>query len=42
MGRETVLTPAAWPKGGFPIINNVSETESGPLPPVNKNIKGNG
>ncbi|GAB7366519.1 hypothetical protein MBLNU230_g8510t1 [Neophaeotheca triangularis] len=35
MNRESVLTPAAWPEGEFPIFDRVSGIQSGPLPPVN-------
>ncbi|KZV77673.1 glycoside hydrolase family 43 protein [Peniophora sp. CONT] len=42
MGRETILTPAAWPEGEYPILDVVNGAERGPLPPVNKDIESNG
>lgn len=43
MGRETVLTPATWDEGEFPVLSKVSGLESGwPLPPANKDVGGAG
>lgn len=42
MGRETVLSTAKWEEGQFPTFTPVRGVESGPLPPVNKDIPGNG
>ncbi|KAH8592148.1 glycosyl hydrolase [Bisporella sp. PMI_857] len=42
MGRETILTPAKWEKGEWPILDPVHGKMSGPLPPKNKNVPGKG
>lgn len=42
MGRETVLFPARWDKGEWPIMDPVRGQMSGPLPPIDKSIKGTG
>ena len=42
MGRETILSPMKWEKGQWPVVDPVRGKESGPLPPINKNIKGSG
>lgn len=42
MGRETILTTANWNEGEFPTFAPVRGVESGPLPPVDKNIPGIG
>lgn len=42
MGRETVSLPMRWEKGEWPIIDQVCGKQSGPLPSMNKHIKGNG
>ncbi|THH14356.1 hypothetical protein EW146_g5966 [Bondarzewia mesenterica] len=42
MGRETILTTAQWDKGEFPTFTPVRGAETGPLPPVNKHIGGDG
>jgi beta-xylosidase len=43
MGRETVLYPARWEKGQWPVLGGpVRGKMSGPLPPTNKAIAGNG
>lgn len=42
MGRETVLVPMTWKKGEWPVIDQVRGKQSGPLPPTNKRVKGNG
>ena len=42
MGRETILTPVAWPEGKYPIFDVVNDTQNGPLPPVNKDIRSDG
>ncbi|TIA47134.1 xylosidase : arabinofuranosidase [Aureobasidium pullulans] len=43
MGRETVLYPAKWEKGQWPVLGGpVKGKMAGPLPAVNKNIRGSG
>jgi beta-xylosidase len=42
MGRETVLVPMKWEKGKWPVIDQVRGKQSGPLPPTNRHVKGNG
>lgn len=42
MGRETVLVPMKWEKGKWPVIDQVRGKQSGPLPPTNRYVKGNG
>ncbi|OBT55528.1 hypothetical protein VE04_05582 [Pseudogymnoascus sp. 24MN13] len=42
MGRETVLVPATWGKGEWPVLQPVRGTMQGPLPRVNKNVAGDG
>ena len=42
MGRETVLLAMTWDKGGWPILDPVQGKQTGPLPPVNRKIPGNG
>lgn len=42
MGRETVLVPMKWEKGEWPVIDQVRGKQSGPLPPMNRHVKGNG
>ncbi|THV65800.1 xylosidase : arabinofuranosidase [Aureobasidium pullulans] len=43
MGRETVLYPAKWEKGQWPVLGGpVKGKMSGPLPPANRNIRGTG
>lgn len=42
MGRETVLVPMKWEKGEWPVIDQVRGRQSGPLPPANKHVQGNG
>ncbi|KAL1593689.1 hypothetical protein SLS60_010421 [Paraconiothyrium brasiliense] len=42
MGRETVLTPATWKKGEWPVIEPVHGKQSGPLPPINRKVPGSG
>ncbi|KAJ4989904.1 xylosidase : arabinofuranosidase [Stagonosporopsis vannaccii] len=42
MGRESVLVPMKWEKGEWPVIDQVRGKQSGPLPPTNKRVKGNG
>ena len=42
MGRETVLVPVTWEEGEWPILDPVRGRMSGPLPPLNRNIKGSG
>jgi len=42
MNRETVLTPVSWPKGKWPVVDKVSGTQSGPLPPKDLNVPGDG
>ncbi|KAH3275516.1 hypothetical protein KXW55_006888 [Aspergillus fumigatus] len=38
MGRETVLAPAAWEKGEWPVIQPVRGQMQGPFPPPNKRV----
>ncbi|GKT56640.1 xylosidase arabinofuranosidase [Colletotrichum tofieldiae] len=42
MGRETVLFAVDWKKDGWPVLDEVRGTMTGPLPPTNKNIPGDG
>ena len=43
MGRETVLYPAKWEKGQWPVLGGpIRGKMEAPLPPVNKNIRGSG
>ncbi|PVH83907.1 glycoside hydrolase family 43 protein [Cadophora sp. DSE1049] len=42
MGRETVLVPAKWEEGEWPVLDPVRGRMTGPLPPRNMNIPGNG
>lgn len=42
MGRETVLFAVTWEDGKWPVLDPVHGQMSGPLPPTNKNIPGNG
>ncbi|KAI4738422.1 xylosidase : arabinofuranosidase [Aureobasidium sp. EXF-12298] len=43
MGRETVLYPAKWEKGQWPVLGGpIKGKMEAPLPPVNKNIRGSG
>lgn len=42
MGRETVLVPMKWERGEWPVIDQARGLQSGPLPSLNKNVKGNG
>ncbi|KAK7229807.1 hypothetical protein V2G26_001977 [Clonostachys chloroleuca] len=42
MGRETVLSPMTWDEGGWPIIDPIQGTMSGPLPPKNTDLPGDG
>lgn len=43
MGRETVLFPVTWEDGEWPVMDRlVHGTMEGPLPPVNKDIPGDG
>ncbi|KAI0030207.1 arabinofuranosidase [Vararia minispora EC-137] len=42
MGRETILTPAAWEEGQYPTFDVVEGIEHGPLPSVNKEINSTG
>lgn len=38
MGRETVLYPVSWPKGDWPLANQVMGKMSGPLPPKSSKV----
>ncbi|KAF5010230.1 hypothetical protein FDECE_3589 [Fusarium decemcellulare] len=42
MGRESVLVPAKWEKGKWPVLEMVRGKMSGPLPKKNTRIPGNG
>ncbi|KAF4867453.1 Non-reducing end alpha-L-arabinofuranosidase BoGH43A [Colletotrichum siamense] len=42
MGRETVLFAVTWDEGEWPVLDRVRGTMTGPLPPTNKNIPGDG
>ncbi|KAF1361194.1 Arabinanase/levansucrase/invertase [Lizonia empirigonia] len=42
MGRETVLVPMKWERGEWPVIDQARSMQSGPLPSLNKTVKGNG
>lgn len=42
MGRETVLAPATWKEGEWPVVDQIRGKMSGPLPPTNKHIPGDG
>ena len=42
MGRETVLFPMKWENEPWPVVEKIRGTMTGPLPPSNKRIKGNG
>ncbi|CAH0018943.1 unnamed protein product [Clonostachys rhizophaga] len=42
MGRETVLSPMTWDEGGWSIIDPIQGTMSGPLPPNNTDLPGDG
>ncbi|KAH9207663.1 glycosyl hydrolase [Leptodontidium sp. 2 PMI_412] len=42
MGRETVLVPAKWEKGEWPVLAPAHGRMSGPLPPKNMDIPGDG
>lgn len=42
MGRETVLFPVTWEKNGWPVLQPVRGTMSGPLPPKNLDVPGLG
>ncbi|GJD04296.1 xylosidase : arabinofuranosidase [Colletotrichum higginsianum] len=42
MGRETVLFAVDWKDGEWPFLDVVRGTMTGPLPPVNKDIPGDG
>ncbi|KAG9567341.1 glycoside hydrolase family 43 protein, partial [Aureobasidium melanogenum] len=43
MGRETVLYPATWEKGQWPVLGGpIRGKMEAPLPSVNKNIRGTG
>lgn len=42
MGRETVLYPAQWVEGQFPVLQPVRGEMSGPLPPKNLDVPGTG
>jgi beta-xylosidase len=42
MGREMVLFPMTWPKGGWPIASQVRGRMTGPLPPPTLNVSGEG
>jgi beta-xylosidase len=42
MGRESVLFPARWEKGEWPVLEPVRGRMRGPLPPENRSIPGSG
>ncbi|KAG4440764.1 hypothetical protein IFR05_003751 [Cadophora sp. M221] len=42
MGRESVLVPAKWEEGKWPVLDPVRGRMSGPLPRTNKHIPGDG
>jgi hypothetical protein len=43
MGRETVMVPATWKEGEWPVMSQLNGKMSGwPMPPVNKEVKGTG
>ncbi|KAF9876823.1 xylosidase: arabinofuranosidase [Colletotrichum karsti] len=42
MGRETVLAPAVWEEGEWPVISPIRGNMSGPLPPTNRDVPGSG
>jgi beta-xylosidase len=42
MNRETVLYAVSWPKGKWPVLDPVRGEQTGPLPPENKDISGDG
>lgn len=42
MGRETVLYPVTWPEDGWPQAEPIRGRMKGPLPPVSKDVPGDG
>jgi beta-xylosidase len=43
MGRESVIAPARWDEGGWPVIDTVrGEMETWPLPAENRDVPGDG
>ncbi|OLN87271.1 Non-reducing end alpha-L-arabinofuranosidase BoGH43A 5 [Colletotrichum chlorophyti] len=42
MGRETVLFAVKWDEGEWPILDMVRGTMTGPLPPTNRDVPGDG
>ncbi|KAJ6533433.1 xylosidase : arabinofuranosidase [Mycena vulgaris] len=42
MGREMVITPAAWAEGEFPVVSPVRGNESAWALPVSKDVRGTG
>ncbi|KAI9162971.1 Non-reducing end alpha-L-arabinofuranosidase BoGH43A [Paramyrothecium foliicola] len=42
MGRETVLFAVTWEEGEWPVLDPIRGTMTGPLPPTNKDVPGDG
>lgn len=42
MGRETVIVPATWKEGEWPVLDPARGRMTGPLPPTNKKVRGSG
>jgi hypothetical protein len=43
MGRETVLAPARWEEGEFPVVDQIKGTMKGwPMPEENTSVEGIG
>ncbi|RYP49080.1 hypothetical protein DL768_005138 [Monosporascus sp. mg162] len=42
MGREAVVFPVRWEEGEWPVLEPVRGKMSGPLPPINRDVPGDG